>query len=54
VIDSAQLTVTPTDELTDPRVALRYMAFTLVPDAVDGTFRLGKPTAFIKDGGVRR
>jgi hypothetical protein len=30
------------------------MALALVSDAVDGTFRLGKPTAFIKDGGARR
>jgi hypothetical protein len=26
----------------------------LVSDAVDAIFRLGKPTAFIKDGGARR
>jgi hypothetical protein len=54
VIDGAQLTVTPTDELIDPRIAGRFMALGLVSDAVDGTFRLGKPTAFIKDGGARR
>jgi hypothetical protein len=53
-IDSARITVTPTDELTDPRIAGRYMALSLVSDAVDGYFRLGKPTAFIKDGGARR
>ncbi|MEN3382541.1 MAG: hypothetical protein V7608_2585, partial [Hyphomicrobiales bacterium] len=53
-IDSAQLTVSETDELTDPRVAGRYMALSLVSDAVDGYFRLGRPTAFIKDGGARR
>jgi hypothetical protein len=54
VIDSARLTVTPTDELIDPRVVGRYMALSLVSDAADGYFRLGKPTAFIKDGGARR
>ncbi len=32
------------------------MALSFVSDAIDGTFRLGKPTAFIKikDGGARR
>jgi len=40
--------------LIDPRVAGRFMALGLVSDAVDGYFRLGKPTAFIKDGGARR
>jgi hypothetical protein len=42
-----------TDELTDPRVAGRTMALSLVFDAVDGTFQLGRPTAF-KDGGACR
>jgi hypothetical protein len=54
IVDSAQLAVTPADEPADPRVAGRYMALTLVSDAVDGMFRLGKPTAFITDGGARR
>jgi hypothetical protein len=44
--------VTPADELTDPRVAGRFMALSFVSDAIDGYF--GKPTAFIKDGGARR
>ena len=52
-IDGAQLIVTPADELIDPRVAGRYMALSFVSDAVDGYFRLGKPVAFIKDGGAR-
>jgi hypothetical protein len=53
-IDSALITVTPADELIDPRVAGRYMALTLVSDTIDGAFRLGRPTAFIKNGGARR
>ena len=54
IIDSAQLTATPTDELKEPRLAGRFIALGLVSDAVDGYFRLGKPVAFIKDGGARR
>jgi hypothetical protein len=48
------LTLTPADEVIDPRVAGRSTALSLMSDAVDGTFRFGKPTAFIKDGGARR
>jgi hypothetical protein len=53
-IESAAITVTPTDELLDPRIAGRYMALAFVSDAIDGYFRLGSPSAFIKDGGARR
>ena len=40
-IDSAAITVTPADELTDPRVAGRFMSVRFVSDAIDGYFRLG-------------
>ena len=46
--------MTPADELLDPRVAGRFMSVRFVSDAIDGYFRLGKPVAFIKDGGARR
>jgi hypothetical protein len=53
-IDSAVLTVAVTDELLDPRVAGKYLALDFASDTAGGTFRLGKPTAYIKDGGSRR
>jgi hypothetical protein len=54
VIESETITVTETDELLDPRIAGRYMSLAFSSNAVDAFFRLGKPTAFIKNGGARR
>jgi hypothetical protein len=54
VIESATLTVTTADELLDPRIAGRYMSLSFISNAVNGFFRLGKPTAWIKGGGARR
>jgi hypothetical protein len=53
-IDSAVLTVAATDALLDPRAAGKYLALDFASNAAGGTFRLGKPTAYIKDGGSRR
>lgn len=54
VIDSAQDTVTEDDELVDIRIAGRLVALTLTSNAVDGYFRIGKPIAYVMDGGGRR
>ena len=50
----ASITVGEGDELLDPRIAGRYVALEFSSNAIDGTFRLGKPTAFIRQGGARR
>jgi hypothetical protein len=54
VIETASITVGEGDELLDPRIAGRYVALEFSSNAIDGTFRLGKPTAFIRQGGARR
>ena len=54
VLDTQANTVAPTDTLVDLRVSGRYAGMTVRSNTLDGYFRLGAPTLYVKESGSRR